>query len=294
MGHFDVKPESLGRSMCQQLTDRIDSMSWDSFSEIDFLSFFWTGGSLEMGPRSRHQNYIWMFCLSVCIILQSFAMTFLSIWCSWPEEFHLPPQGQILMFGIWVFPKIGGNPQNGWFIMETPKPLLTFMIWGAKTSIFGLTPISRSLLFLVKPALQDCAKLKMLDLGLASRFKRSHLAEFVCWILCILMHFCRYLQHVRYWYDLVLATRKFWGMTACKHRLPNLQAGKRSVAQVHTWHQRCGMLCLNVSSALAWSFFDLSEHQVVMVYSLFLPCAQVLMYSSIAVHVSLHKPELLM
>ena len=34
--------------------------------------------------------------------------------------------------------------------------------------------------------------------------------------------------------------------------------------------------------------------RLVMVYSLFLPCAQVLMYSSIAVHVSLHKPELLM
>ena len=24
------------------------------------------------------------------------------------------------LFHIWVFPKIGGKPQNGWFIMENP------------------------------------------------------------------------------------------------------------------------------------------------------------------------------
>ena len=30
---------------------------------------------------------------------------------------------------IWVFPKIG-VPQNGWFIMENPKTLLKWMIWG--------------------------------------------------------------------------------------------------------------------------------------------------------------------
>ena len=35
----------------------------------------------------------------------------------------------IYVLYIWVFPKIG-VPQNGWFIMENPKTLLKWMIWG--------------------------------------------------------------------------------------------------------------------------------------------------------------------
>ena len=39
-----------------------------------------------------------------------------------------------------VFPKIGGKPQNGWFIMENPiKILLKWMIWGVLPPIFGNT-----------------------------------------------------------------------------------------------------------------------------------------------------------
>ncbi len=44
---------------------------------------------------------------------------------------------------IWVFPKIGVGPQNGWFIMENPiRILLKWMIWGYP--IFGNTYFSTS------------------------------------------------------------------------------------------------------------------------------------------------------
>ena len=159
-----------------------------------------------MGPRSRHQNYIWI----------NFATTFLSIWC----------------------------PQLAWGISST----------AARTNLDGWLVPGHCWYWDSWDDLQDCAKLKMLDLGLASRFKRSHLAEFVCWILCI-----SYLQHVRYWYDLVIATREFWGMTAwwANTDCPCNEAGKRSAERAHTWHQRCGMLCRT-----HLVIGDLSEHQV--------------------------------
>ena len=66
------------------------------------------------------------------------------------------------------------------------------------------------------------------------------------------------------------------------------------------FHKHCTLDTIHVNSVVA-SFtnpaarlYRLLLWRGVMVYSLFLPCAQVLMYSSIAVHVSLHKPELLM
>jgi len=44
---------------------------------------------------------------------------------------------------IWVFPKIGGFPQNGWFINAyNGKPYKKWMIWGVITPIFGLASIS--------------------------------------------------------------------------------------------------------------------------------------------------------
>ena len=50
-------------------------------------------------------------------------------------------RSQEVVIWIWVFPKIGGNPQNGWFIRE--NPMNKWMIWGFYTPIFGSTPISR-------------------------------------------------------------------------------------------------------------------------------------------------------
>ena len=36
--------------------------------------------------------------------------------------------GFLKSFNKWMFPKIGGKPQNGWFIME--NPMNKWMIWG--------------------------------------------------------------------------------------------------------------------------------------------------------------------
>ncbi len=41
---------------------------------------------------------------------------------------------------IWVFPKIGVGPQNGWFIRENPIPIHQFMIWGETSPYFWKHP----------------------------------------------------------------------------------------------------------------------------------------------------------
>ena len=40
---------------------------------------------------------------------------------------------------IWMFPKIGVGPQNGWFTME--NPMNKWMIWGAKKGGGSLVPV---------------------------------------------------------------------------------------------------------------------------------------------------------
>lgn len=63
--------------------------------------------------------------------------TFPAAWLkTWRKKAPPPVLG---MFGAnmtqwyWVFPKIGGNPQNGWFLMENP---LKMYIWFGGTTIF--------------------------------------------------------------------------------------------------------------------------------------------------------------
>ena len=51
---------------------------------------------------------------------------------------HITYSNIYIYIYIWVFPKIGVGPQNGWFISW--QTLLKWMIWGGKNSIFGSTP----------------------------------------------------------------------------------------------------------------------------------------------------------
>ena len=47
----------------------------------------------------------------------------------------------VYISSIWVFPKIGENPQNGWFIMGKPYEQMDDL--GGKSTIFGNTHILR-------------------------------------------------------------------------------------------------------------------------------------------------------